>query len=237
MKVPVRGSHSELAGDKRDWYRNLSPFKQTLKTSPHKPSASYTRSVWKMIGLVQWSRWQTVEQKPGAQQTTNSATQLYFCVNNFLNIIKSFLETSVQDKHEDFIKISELITALLLAVAPISPLAAEICGPRLTALYPIHVIARCDFNLSFNAYVVFVSSRSTCCRRWYSHLTSPSDADLPRASCWHLPRHLWWCPTSEQVVATRFILEDANTNSGYKTPNNEVLLFRLYQNILLVNIY
>ena len=35
--------------------------------------------------------------------------------------MKLFLDTPVQDKHEDFIKISELITALLLAVVPISP--------------------------------------------------------------------------------------------------------------------
>ena len=45
----------------------------------------------------------TAEQKPGAQQTMNSAMQLYFCVK-FLNIIKLFLDKPVQDKHEDFIK-------------------------------------------------------------------------------------------------------------------------------------
>ena len=33
-----------------------------------------------------------------------------------------------------------------------------------------------------------------------------------------------------------YFKRDANTNGGYKTPN-EVLLFRLYQNILLVNKY
>ena len=40
----------------------------------------------------------------------------------------------------------DLITVLLLAVAPISPLAAEIRGPRLTALYTIRVIPRRDCN-------------------------------------------------------------------------------------------
>ena len=46
------------------------------------------------------------DQNPGTQQTTNSAMQLYFCVK-FLNTIKLFLDTPVQDKHEDFIKISD----------------------------------------------------------------------------------------------------------------------------------
>ena len=36
------------------------------------------------------------------------------------------------------------MTALLLAVAPISPLAAEIRGRQLTVLYPISVITRRD---------------------------------------------------------------------------------------------
>ena len=40
------------------------------------------------------------------QQTTNSAMQLY-SVLNFLISIKKILDTPVQDKHEDFIKISD----------------------------------------------------------------------------------------------------------------------------------
>ena len=39
------------------------------------------------------SRRQTAEQKPGAQQATNSATQLYYCVKFLkINIIKLFLD-------------------------------------------------------------------------------------------------------------------------------------------------
>ena len=158
----LSGSHSELAGDERNWYwlkqtmlctkftgpkvdkcnqRNWSPFKQTLKTSPHKPSTSYT--IDRFEKRSHWCR-----EADGRAE----ATQLYFCVK-FLNIIKLFLETSVQDKHEDFIKNKwQLITALFLAVAPISPLAAEIWGPRLTALYPIRVITVVNTMYLQNSY-------------------------------------------------------------------------------------
>ena len=79
--------------------RNWSRFKQTLKKkSLHKPSASYT-----VDRFEKRLNWCCTEQKPGAQQATNSATQLYFCVK-FLKIIKLFLDTPVQGKHEDFIK-------------------------------------------------------------------------------------------------------------------------------------
>ena len=78
----------------------------TLKKLPHKPSAGYT--IDRFEKRLDWCREANgrAEARARAQQTTNSATQLYFCVK-FLNIIKLFLDTPVQDKHEDFIKISD----------------------------------------------------------------------------------------------------------------------------------
>ena len=66
------------------------------------------------------SRRQTTEQKPGAQQTTNSATQLYFCIK-CLSIITLFLETHVQDKHEGFIKITVNYSVIVSCSAHFPP--------------------------------------------------------------------------------------------------------------------
>ena len=82
--------------------KNWSRFKQTLKKSPHKPSAGYTIDQFEKQS--DWCR--EADGRAEARGTTNSATQLYFCVK-FLNIIKLFLDISVQEKHEDFIKISD----------------------------------------------------------------------------------------------------------------------------------
>ena len=76
--------------------RNWSCFKQTLKKSPHKPSTSYTIDQFEKRS--DWCRKADGRAEP--QQTTNSAMQLYFCVK-FLNTIKLFLDTPVQDKRED----------------------------------------------------------------------------------------------------------------------------------------
>ena len=88
--------------------RNWSLVKQTLKKSPHKPSTNYTidwfekRSDWccKADG-----RWQSRSQGHNKQRTQQRSCTSVF--NFLICIIKLFLDTPVQDKHEDFIKVSD----------------------------------------------------------------------------------------------------------------------------------